>query len=83
MRIIILLLLLSPLPLQPSRRISNREARPPFTGLSGTFFLALESFLGALGAWAWGCDDSRAEAEVATGTVTQPTEGGQLQDWLK
>lgn len=27
--------------------------------------------------------DSRAEAEVATGTVTQHKEGRQLRDWLK
>lgn len=71
------------MPLQPSRRISNREVRPPLTRLSGTCFLALESYLGSLGTWAWGCGDSRAEAEVATETVTQHKDRRQLQDWLK
>lgn len=64
------------MPLQPSRRASNREARSPLTSLSGSFFLALESFLGVLGAWARGCGDSRAEAKVASGTVTQHKKGG-------
>lgn len=49
----IIIIKINPLPLQPSRRISNREARPPLARLSGSFFLALESFLGVLGAWAW------------------------------
>lgn len=77
------MIIISPLPLQPSRRISNREVRPPLTRLSGTCFLARESSLGSLGTWVWGCGDSRAEAEVATGTVTQHKEGRQLRDWLK
>lgn len=46
----IIIIKINPLPLQPSRRIANREARPPLARLSGSFFLALESLLGVLGA---------------------------------
>lgn len=42
--------------------------------------LALESFLGVLSAWVWGCGDSRAKAEVAMGTVTEHKMGRQHQE---
>lgn len=61
-------------PLTKQANISNREARPPLTRPSGPFFLALESFLGILGAWVSGCGDSGAEAEVALGIVAQHKE---------
>lgn len=68
------------LPLQPSRWISDREARPPLTRLSGSFFLAHESFLGVLGAWVWGWGDSRGEAKVATGTRPKTRRGRECQE---
>lgn len=71
-KIIIIIITINPSPLQP---ISNREARPPLTGINGSFFLVLESFLGVLGAWVWGGGDSKVEAKVAMETVTQHRKG--------
>lgn len=54
-----------------TKQAAHREARPPLPRLSGPFFLALERASWEAGAWPWGCGDSRAEAGVATGTVTR------------
>lgn len=65
-------------PLTKQADISNREARPPLTRPSGSFFLALESFLGILGAWVLGCGDSRAEARRPWGQWPNTKRGRQL-----
>lgn len=54
--------MINPLPLPPSRWVSNREARPPLMRPGGSFFLALESILG-------GCGGSGVEVGVAPETL--------------
>lgn len=79
--------MVSPLPLQPSRQLSHREARPPLPRPRGPFFPALRASQEP-GCLAGGCGDSRVEARVAPGTVPQSREGAVVRgescgDWLK
>lgn len=66
-----IIIMINPLPLPPSKGVSNREARPPLTRPSWSFFLALESILGVLDGCVGGCGGSRGCVGVAPETLTR------------